>query len=131
MCANITGGDAGCCLHLNGVNQNQSADIGAILAGLESIVCICACEQSTELSLLMAFLPYNHLILSAQTLPMSCMSASTPGARLHLTPQLSHVVSRHHTRISSFTLPAASVSPVGMVTRLSPSQVALAGPPTT
>lgn len=60
---------------------------------------------------------------------MSCMSASTPGAGLHLTPQHTRRVATTHTRISSFTLLVASVSPVGMVTLLTPSQAALAGPP--
>lgn len=39
---------------------------------------------------------------------MSCMSLSTLGARLHLTPQHTCCVATPHTHISAFTLPAAS-----------------------
>lgn len=88
-------------------------------------MCICACEQSTEKPLLMAFLPYNHLILyGTDLLNVMHVSKYSGGALLQLTPQHTHThrVATPHTRISSFTLPAASVNPVGMVTLLSPSQ---------
>lgn len=80
-------------------------------------MCICACEQSTEQSLLMGFLPYNHLLLY-DTDFLNAMHASkySGGLAPSDTPAHTRRVATPHTRISSFTLPAASVSPVGMVT---------------
>lgn len=91
-------------------------------------VCICACEHSSDQPLLMGFLPYNHLILyDTDFLNVMHVSEYSRGPTSSDTPA-------HTCRVAAprplppsllqrpLTREATSVSPVGMVTLLSPGQ---------